>query len=347
MLLKKRFIFHTIFYLSVFIIGYIDFYADVKISFKAVFFIPLYFYVINPATTKKQCYLFALLISVTWSFVYFLNIGSNLYLYLIINFLISISSVLLFTHFIYTLKIQRGNLNRLNAQLIISNEEKNRMLGIAAHDLRSPIAKIFQITELLTDDAFRLPGEKKKKFIEMIKATCSDMLTLLNKTLDFSKIESGKLDLKKQKIEYVNFVEKAIENNIFFAEKKGIRIILEAFVSNILIELDTDHFNQVMDNLLSNAIKYSYPNSKIIIRVSKNENTLITEIVDLGVGIKADELERIFFPFQRSTSKPTSGESSTGLGLFIVKRIIEEHHGTITLSSIEDQGTSVTFRLAL
>jgi signal transduction histidine kinase len=221
------------------------------------------------------------------------------------------------------------------------------MLGIAAHDLRSPIAKIFQMTELLMDDSFQLPDEKKKKFMAMIRATCSDMLTLLNKTLDFSKIESGKLDLKKQNIEYVNFVEKAIENNIFFAEKKGIHIILEAVVSNILIEIDTDHFNQVMDNLLSNSIKYSYPNTTIIIRVSKNENTIITEVIDSGVGIKAEELEGIFLPFHKSTSKPTSGESSTGLGLFIVKRIVEEHQGTITVSSIEDRGTTVTFKLPI
>jgi signal transduction histidine kinase len=266
---------------------------------------------------------------------------------LIINFLISISSVLLFAHIIYTIKIQRGSLNRLNVQLKSSNEEKDRMLGIAAHDLRSPIAKIFQITELLTDDSFKLPPDKKKSFEEMIKSTCKDMLILLNKTLDFSKIESGKLDLKKRKIDYIKFVEKAIENNVLFAEKKGIHIILKNFGSNSFIELDTDHFNQVMDNLLSNSIKYSYPNTKITIRISKKENTLITEIVDEGVGIKADELERIFLPFQRSTSKPTGGESSTGLGLFIVKRIIEEHQGTISVSSLEDRGTTVTFKLPI
>lgn len=343
----KKFQFHIVFYLTVVLIGAIDFFAGGKLSLKVALFIPMYFYTNSYRTSKIQCYTLGVVISIIWSYLYLRDVEYQSLFFLIVNFFIRTSVFLIFIYLLYTIKTQRYRLNKMNEELRVLNEEKNKVLGVAAHDLRSPIAKIFQTADLLTDASVSVPLQKQKRFLEIIKSTCTYMLSLLDKTLDLSKIESGQLVLKKQEVNYIDFIKDAISNNISFAEKKGIQIVLDTYVKEVLVHIDPEYINQVVDNLLSNSIKYSYTNTKIVIRVSTSGDQIVTEVIDEGVGIREDDLERIFLPFQTSDSEPTDGETSTGLGLAIVKRIVDEHQGKIEIRSQKKRGTTVIFELPL
>jgi signal transduction histidine kinase len=102
-----------------------------------------------------------------------------------------------------------------------------------------------------------------------------------------------------------------------------------------------------MNNLLSNAIKYSFPNTKIIIDISVQNDEIVTQIIDQGQGIPEKELSKLFRPFQTTSAKATANEKSTGLGLAIVKKIVEAHHGTIRVESTVGKGSTFTFTIPL
>ena len=238
-------------------------------------------------------------------------------------------------------------LRQSNDQLRELNNQKNEFLGMAAHDLRNPIAVIQNSSSVLSRYSSENLTEKQKDFLKKIYDTSKFMLKLLNNLLDISKIESGKLDLEISKNNYPEFVRKNIEFNEFFATEKGISI--DAVLSdNIpLVDFDKNKVEQVLNNLISNAIKYSHPNTTILIKVLTEKDFVITQVIDQGQGIQEDELPRVFEAFQKASTKPTAGEKSTGLGLAIVKKIVEGHQGIIGVESEVGKGSTFFFTLPL
>ncbi len=174
------------------------------------------------------------------------------------------------------------------------------------------------------------------------------MLTLLSDILDLSKIEAGNLDLKIKEHDYKAFLEHNIKLNLVIAEKKKISVGLEYAAELKVIKFDKYKLEQVLNNLIGNAIKYSYPETRITVKVSSpHEGKILTEIIDEGQGIPAEELENIFVEFNKSSVQSTGGEKSTGLGLAISKRIIEGHNGKISVTSEVKKGSNFYFELPL
>ena len=174
------------------------------------------------------------------------------------------------------------------------------------------------------------------------------MLNLLNEILDVSSIESGVVDIEKESIE----LDRLIIDKVNFMNKLGkSKDISGAFINEvddsgkIKVNADRERLAQVMDNLLSNAIKYSQPGSKYEVFLKKEVEGFLVEVKDYGQGIPENEIPLVFEPFKRTSVMPTAGEKSTGLGLSIVKKIIEGHDGQIWVRSKENEGSTFSFIL--
>lgn len=242
---------------------------------------------------------------------------------------------------------QKRVLDEKNQKLEIINKQKNELIGIAAHDLRNPLSVINSFSEIMLEALEDLKTENLREMLQILKKTSHFSLQLLNDLLDFSKIESGTLELKKIKLNYLSFLKENIQQNEFFAVQKNMRIILSTSCSNIPFHFDPRRIEQVMNNLLSNAIKYSFPDSTITVSVSMENDSVVTSIEDCGQGIPEKDLPFIFQPFRQVSVKPTDNEKSTGLGLAIVKKIIDFHEGKITVESKPGKGSKFTFFLPL
>lgn len=244
---------------------------------------------------------------------------------------------------LYFINVTTKELEEQNNLLKALNEQKNEFLGIAAHDLRSPLGAILGFSELLSEKV----DDDLKNYTNLIIKASSTMLQLLNDLLDISKIEAGKLDLRKKETDYLALVKQNIKMNSLFAQDKNIQIISEIELYEQTLLIDEGKIEQVLNNLIGNAVKYSYPNSTVKVRVLGIDNLVITQVIDQGPGIPEKELNDVFYPFKRTSVRPTNGESSHGLGLAIVKKIVEGHDGQVGVTSKIGEGSTFTFILPI
>jgi signal transduction histidine kinase len=242
-------------------------------------------------------------------------------------------------------KARTQELEKLNSRLSELNNEKNRYIGMVAHDLRNPIGVAGSFSDILIDDFDTIPKETQLEYLGHINASCDFSLNLIRDFLDVSKIEAGIFDLNLSELEYLSFVKKSIVHEEILARNKSQEIIIRTDRSSIMASFDRNKIQQVLINLLSNAIKYSFPNTKIVIDISDNDDEILTKIIDQGQGIPAEELQKLFTPFQTTSVKATASEKSTGLGLAIVKKIIEAHHGKLKVESEVGKGSTFWFTL--
>ena len=238
-------------------------------------------------------------------------------------------------------------MSKANVRLAELNKLKNQFLGIAAHDLRSPIGVIMGYSELLIDSMEDYDAAQTRDLLERIHNTSKFMLGLVNDLLDLANIESGQLDLNLSAQELGEVVNDVILMTEIFIRTKSMEIVFEKPDQPVPVIIDRPKIEQVLTNLLSNAIKYSFPGSKILMRLRTDEFSARINVVDQGQGIKDEELDRLFKPFHKTSTRSTAGEKSTGLGLSIVKKIVESHGGTVGVLSIFGKGSEFSFTLPL
>ena len=230
-------------------------------------------------------------------------------------------------------------LAKKNAELARLNALKNQFLGMAAHDLRNPLTGILSYSEFLLDDLAGKLDADQLDFLTTIRDQSKFMTHLIEDLLDVATIEAGKLQLDLQPVDLVQLVQKNLARSRLVAARKNTTLELEtAPVHRVM--LDAGKIEQVLDNLLTNAIKYSPPGSRVAISIRPAEEGILLAVHNPGPGIPADEMDHLFKPFQRTSVKATGGEKSTGLGLVIVKRIVEGHGGRIWVESQPGAGTT-------
>lgn len=229
-------------------------------------------------------------------------------------------------------------------KLLELDDQKNKFLGMAAHDLRNPLTSIIGFSQLLLNTP--LDESSKQEFLNIIYQVGNEMLFTLNDLLDISVIESGKFDLHVKKHDLVEHIAYRIRLITLTAQQKNIRIQTQ-LPEKLWLSFDKDRIGQVIDNLVSNAIKYSPKNTTIRVQLSIEEKQAKISVYDEGVGIPLDKQHRLFGHFSKLGSKPTGGEKSTGLGLAIVKRIVEAHGGEVGVISEPQQGSCFFFTLPL
>jgi signal transduction histidine kinase len=232
-----------------------------------------------------------------------------------------------------------------NAELERLNELKNQFLGMAAHDLRNPLGIIMSFAEFLEDETKDTLSAEHRKFLHIINTSAEFLLKMIEDLLDISKIESGKLSLNRELTDLIELAEKNITLNNALSAKKDISIQLNYNKKPLILNIDPQKMEQVLNNLLTNAVKFSHPGSTVYLTVTDKTKSVQVEVRDEGVGIPPDKTETVFQPFGKASSTGTAGEKSTGLGLFIVKNIIEGHHGTIAVESEPEKGSRFYFEL--
>lgn len=231
-------------------------------------------------------------------------------------------------------------LTRNNQQLEQLNAEKNRFLGIAAHDLRNPITGIGGFCGLFLGGMLGALTDQQREIIERIKNSSKFMNQLLEDLLDISQIEAGKLELRLAPVDLAALITDNVKLNRMFAEKKQIGL---KFIPQYIpppLSLDASKIEQVLNNLISNAIKFSQSNTEIMVELTEKDGQIVLAVRDQGQGIEAHEIEKVFKPFEKTSTRSTAGEKSTGLGMAIVKKIVEGHQGKIWLESTLGVGTT-------
>ena len=236
-------------------------------------------------------------------------------------------------------------LAKKNVELKKLVELKNQFLGIASHDLRNPLSAISSYTEFLLTETKNNITEEQYSFLQYIKSSSEFMLSLVNDLLNYTKLESGELDLNLEITDLIEFIKENIERNKILAKKKNITLTFSSELTSLLRDLDKTRFEQVINNLIGNAVKFSYPSSTINVYLYSDFKQTRIVVEDFGKGIEEKQLTSIFLPFNKSTSKGTEGEASTGLGLAITKKIVESHTGTITVESTLGKGSKFTISL--
>lgn len=220
------------------------------------------------------------------------------------------------------------------------DELKNRLLGMAAHDLRNPLTSIHGFSEILLEDS--VDEATRKEFLGVILNVSEEMLKLLNDLLDVSQIQSGKFELNKKPGQLEDVAKRRIHLNQIIAAKKNIKI--EMTVENSpAIGFDHERIGQALDNFLSNAIKFSPLNSTITVTLKADGIWSVVEVADEGPGIKEEERGRLFGEFQKLSSTPTGGEKSTGLGLAIASKIVKAHGGEVGVKNGKEGKGSVFY----
>ena len=232
------------------------------------------------------------------------------------------------------LRARAESLARLDA-------EKNALLGMAAHDLRTPLSVVLGYAELLTDMPPDDPIRAHREVLDMIVLTARQMARILDDLLDLATVEAGTLRLARFPVDPLTVAADAVAVAGLSAGRRGITLTLEGEPGLPTVDLDPDRFGQVLGNLLGNALKYSADGQPVHVRVARRGDDAVDfSVIDQGQGIPDAYLAHMFRPFEPGGNQPARGERSTGLGLAIVKRIVEAHGGSVSVESALGQGTS-------
>lgn len=231
-----------------------------------------------------------------------------------------------------------------NIELKKLNELKNKFLGVTAHDLRNPISVIQGMSDILL--TMPLSEQDQKDVLQRIYNVSKEMNQLLDDLLDVTLIESGKFEIRRQRMDFAHFLKNRIQMCNFHAKSKQIEIA-SIIPDQLTCSLDESRLAQVVDNLLLNAIKFSPKGSRITVRCQEMEQELCFAVEDVGPGIPADECHKLFGAYQRLSTNATAKEKCTGLGLAIVKSIVDAHQGTIRVDSILGKGSAFKVTLPI
>jgi PAS domain S-box-containing protein len=251
------------------------------------------------------------------------------------------------------LRHSHGSLQAKNEALASANEklfrmsnEKTMFLDIATHDLQLPLSAISMLSETLIKDTFEPGSPEQHQVFELIYDAAREMKSLLSNYLSASQSDSGRKELFVTEFDLSVLLQDICSRFTAVATKKNIRIHFSNTRSYLLFS-DRESCQQIIENLLSNAIKYTYPDKNVYLAIEKKNNSLALSIRDEGQGISPDERPLLFQRFQKLSARPTAGELSTGLGLSIVKYLVDKLKGEITVESEPGKGSVFTVILPL
>lgn len=223
-------------------------------------------------------------------------------------------------------------------------QRKNDFINMASHELKTPITSMKLYLELLERRVQKSQDIKTIEALKKIQRQTDRLQELINDLLDVSRIQTGKLRFQKESFDLCEGVEETIEvvgqlaknHRILFKKKASINVYADRF-----------RIYQVLTNLLTNAIKYSPPESKIIIKVTKEDKKAVVSVQDFGIGIDQDQLKKVFDRLYQVTDSKEKTFPGLGMGLYISKEIIRRHHGKIWVESQKGKGSTFNFTLPL
>jgi two-component system, sensor histidine kinase and response regulator len=232
-----------------------------------------------------------------------------------------------------------------NEKLLKQDASKNKFFSIIAHDLKSPFNSLMGLSEMLLLHAESMSSEQVNNYSKMVHQSTSRVYSLVDNLLQWSRTQMGTIDFKPEKID-LNILTSNIVNLLKLSAQEKDIVIAEKLEPALIAKADANIYSAVMRNLLNNAIKFSRVGSTIHISGHlRKDNYIEIEVLDRGVGMSKDQLEKIFRIETGQSTMGTLNERGTGLGLIICKEFVEINKGVITISSKPGEGTSVVFTI--
>lgn len=223
---------------------------------------------------------------------------------------------------------------------------KDEFVFIATHDLRTPVTAIRGFLDIIENSGEELSEKNKENFDAVLQS--SDRLNqLVNDLLEVARSESGTIKVEVEPTDIIEIIRDAIKQVEPSAQEKDVKIVTEIEKDKWLVMGDGVKLKEVMENLLSNGIKYNKQNGELKINLQEQGENLAVSVSDTGLGIPREHQDKVFQKFFRSQTEKTKDITGTGLGLFVVRMLIEKMKGTITFESTEGVGTTFTFKLPL
>jgi PAS domain S-box-containing protein len=244
-------------------------------------------------------------------------------------------------------KKDEDELKRYSEELHELNKSKDKFFSIIAHDLRSPFYGLMGLTNILKSEYEDLPPDETKAYLDELYSSTSNLYTLIENLLEWSRIQSGKMTFQPEEIDFKELTEEVISVLHQTAQLKSISIE-NCILDCIMIYADRALIRSLMQNFISNAIKFTNKGGSINISCSKiNEEKIEVKVKDTGVGMNEDKISNLFRIDEDISSPGTNKEKGTGLGLLLCKEIIEKHGSTINVTSEIGKGSCFSFTLKL
>lgn len=231
---------------------------------------------------------------------------------------------------------QQSIIEERNIQLRKLNDEKNDLIKVVAHDLRSPLSSI-QGCAMLMNENMELDDDSKK-MVDFINQSSTKIKDMIAKILDVDAIESGDRNMHLEVLSLPTIINEVVQEQLGNAKKKEIEIDVSNNGSGQVLA-DRFYLAQVIENLITNAIKFSEKGSDILLKINEHESYVRMTVKDQGPGLSKEDESKVFKKFQKLSTKPTNGEETVGLGLSIVKKYTEMMGGEVSFTSAKGMGT--------
>jgi signal transduction histidine kinase len=233
-----------------------------------------------------------------------------------------------------------------NREVEQANQLKTEFLSNMSHELRSPLHTVIGFSELLAEETEGPLNEKQKRFISHIHKDSLHLLDLINDLLDLSKIEAGRFELRQEAFHIGAVIEEGLSSVRPRATAKSVEIRTDVSIPTPVFA-DRVRFKQILHNLLTNAIKFTPDGGKVWVEAAPRDRFAEVSVSDTGIGIPEDQRQSVFDKFYQVCAAAAGALEGTGLGLAITKRLVEQHGGTIWVSSEPGSGSSFIFTIPL
>lgn len=223
----------------------------------------------------------------------------------------------------------------------VMEETRNEVLSNISHEFKTPVNVIYSTVQIQDLNLKKGEYDNILEFNKLIKQNCNRLIRLINNFIDSIKLENNKLDIHKKCVNIVYIVEDITMSVINFAKRQKIEVIFDSEEEELYCDIDIDQMERIMLNILSNAIKYNKPNGSINVIVKDRPEEIYIEVIDSGIGIPKDRISTIFDRFERIENKNAVIKEGSGIGLSIVKKLVDALDGKIEIESEVDKGTTV------
>ncbi len=235
--------------------------------------------------------------------------------------------------------------NEMANEINTLEQSRRSFVANVSHELRSPLTSMRGFLEAMQDGT--ISSEDQPKYLDIVINECKRMTGMVNDLLDLARIESGQYELKLEPFDLNELVIRTVLTFEARINAKHIDVNMNFAADRTMVEADQSQIAQVIRNLVDNAIKFSPDGGKLTLRIATDKKLAVMSVIDNGEGISTDDLPYVFDRFYKAEKAHTPSGSSSGLGLSIVKRIIEQHGQTINVESEQGKGATFTFTLKL
>lgn len=224
-------------------------------------------------------------------------------------------------------------------------KQKDELFAVIIHDIKNPVSLIKNLVELLRE--YDLSAQEQSEIIDDIANTTAKIVSLSQEVSKILTLESSQMELNYDEVQIGYMIDDIVTRNMVAAEKKKITLLHEMPKDLPPVKIDVNKIDEVIDNLVSNAIKFTEEGGTVRVRAKQDGEFLVCEISDNGLGLSEEDIKNAFKRGKKLSARPTAGESSTGIGLWIVKKLIEAHKGRVWVKSSLGKGSTFAFSIPI